>query len=366
MTNKSARTQRGEVGDALVERCLTGTPHANYTVFKTIRVLRSGLGDKVVQEILNSLGISEDLKTEGQPQRLRIRRPDEPWRLGEWGKQRHLQALIVARANELAEKPQEHGSQNEHSWAMAARAAYRESSTIPITEGVPIPHLPETGLERTPTREPAPATLPAPGGETEKPQTVKEKAESKPEEQRPRQETPYPATPSTWIRSVFFAARVLLIADLLIWLLGVSLAALQIGETIALAAFPSQEDHATPHDPPAPKTRDRKAAAEPIAKPILQKPDEKQVAVILPKRETLRVLSSCRKRSARENGVCAMVHGDTLSQIARIHRRNESSFRFGKRLARMNHIRVPEWGITEGDIDARRLLAGHVITLAVD
>jgi hypothetical protein len=320
MTNKKpVRTQRGAVGDRLVKRYLTGTLHADLTVFETLDHLRDELGTDRVREILESLGMSEP-SVSHSVRRMRIRHPDHPRAAGECCNHRHAQALILAEA--AAHGPDE---LIDVQWV---RTEYRAAEAVPPPSADwSAPQLPDSA-------EPAASWPPQ-----------------------------LPEPPHGWRRVVRIVAQalgVVCIAGLVVsvWLLTQTNA----GSLVTLKTHTSKEPVS------APRTTVRERTSEHIP-PAIQEQDELETGNGLELEEqsnlplmppataavAVPMVPSCKDRTARASGSCQKSADDTISSVARRHRQGESAFRFAKRLAQRNSVRVPEWDLHEGTMHHRRM-----------
>lgn len=340
------RLRRQELGDRIIHRYLRGSPFDAQTIHETAARFEAFHGGATFPAMLRAIGISRDRpygnRKHGQ---FRIRPPDQPDLPGVWSPHRVLQALIVGYTS----------MRNDRGRREVLRDVYAYLGVTPVVklEGffhrgrlalVPpgwgrllelwdlAPVVPVTGLlEQTERRQAteAPPDLPA----------------EIPEDQTDGEEpVEFHRTPR-WMRRVAGAIVVCFCAGLAA---GFALLIAEVGMGAVATISPPLAAH-------------RSVSADSVrTSPTTPEPSAAARA------PTTATVPFCAAVLDERPSACRLGNRETISALARRLHGKSKAWQYAMRIARASRVRVPEWNISRGTVDARRLPSGFILKLPAD
>lgn len=356
--------RRQKLGDRIICRYLHGSSFNARNIHETVAELEAFHGGTILSTMLRAIGISQDRpygnREHGQ---FRIRPPDQPDLFGTWHNHCVLQALIVGYASATSDRAQRR--------VLADVYAY-----LGVTPVIPLPRFHRRRITLPDTTEAMVLHLwdPVPVAVEITPQG--EAAEAEPVQQGAVVPTAIDTSEADdgeievglrpgWVRTI---ARLLAACFLVALPAGFALVIAEVGMGVVTlvsreiaphrdiraeepprAALPATPAPSAPPPPPAPAPTALLALAP---------------AAPLPPRAVRAV--PCRKRQTSIPRVCRISEDDTVAGVARYWAAGRTPWRFAMQIAATNRIRVPEWGLAEGTVDARRLAPGFILKLPAD
>lgn len=320
--------RRQQIGDWLVATTIRGTPFATLTIHQAVLSLTAGYGEYSMKRAQKALGISRD-----RSGRYRIRCPDEPKLPGTWDNNEYLKAFIVAHL-------------------LATTDAEKQKIVWLVYEYLGVPYTPlftlpaKKAMAPRSIRHEEPIRV-LPFVRTDVAPSLDQKKEPPRSERQPtaRRFRLALATRPYYRENEIGRVREIIWGTIIMCYLPVLMTVLptvflMMGHT-RKTTITATDQH--PHLNHQTNPLNKEGKLQPPKAP--------------PPEVTLRTTTLS----------YTLDSDDTLWGVARAtlgkRTRKKAVLRYTKKIARTNTIRVPEWGISKGTRDARRLPPGLVIIL---